>query len=202
MSRDAPKPPDEPRHRNAAATRAAILKSARAAFAEHGYDGAGVREIAAGAGVTAMLVNRYFGSKAALFAEVVVDTMGTPVITRKEVLTAPKAGEEIARALIGVTEKGETPLDGFLVLQRSLANPEASKISRTQIEKHYHKTMTETLAGPHAPERAALMLALVLGVQVMRQTISLNALAKAEPDELTALLTPLFQLLIEGPASG
>ena len=65
-----------PRPRNAAATREAILNSARAAFARAGYDGAGVREIAAGAGVTAMLVNRYFGSKEQLFAEVIADNDG------------------------------------------------------------------------------------------------------------------------------
>src|SRR5262252_9033329 len=66
------------RPRNAAKTRAAILTSARQAFARAGYDGAGVREIAEGAGVTAMLVNRYFGSKERLFAEVVADTMAAP----------------------------------------------------------------------------------------------------------------------------
>jgi AcrR family transcriptional regulator len=50
-----------PRARNAAATRQAILQSALVAFTQHGYDGVGVREIARAAGVTAMLVNRYFG---------------------------------------------------------------------------------------------------------------------------------------------
>ena len=60
----------EKRTRNAAATRAAILGSARAAFVRSGYDGAGLREIAETAGVTAMMVNRYFGSKQLLFAEV------------------------------------------------------------------------------------------------------------------------------------
>ena len=68
------------RPRNAAATRAAILNSARQAFARAGYDGVGVREIAEGAGVTAMLVNRYFGSKEQLFAEVVAEIMTRPII--------------------------------------------------------------------------------------------------------------------------
>ena len=44
MARTQPRPA---RQRNAAATRAAILQSARRAFARAGYDGAGVREIAA-----------------------------------------------------------------------------------------------------------------------------------------------------------
>ena len=70
-----PSPPPA-RRRNAAATREAILASARRAFARAGYDGAGVREIAAGAGVTAMLVNRYFGSKEQLFAEAIAASIG------------------------------------------------------------------------------------------------------------------------------
>ena len=64
-------PSAQPRPRNAAATRAAILQSAIEHFAGAGYDGAGVRQIAKDAGVTAMLVNRYFGSKEQLFAEAV-----------------------------------------------------------------------------------------------------------------------------------
>ena len=59
------------RKRDAAATREAILKAATLRFATQGYERAGAREIAADAGVTAALVNRYFGSKEALFAEVI-----------------------------------------------------------------------------------------------------------------------------------
>src|ERR1700738_370402 len=65
-------PVDQPKRlRNAVATREAILHSALAAFSHHGYDGIGVREIAQAAGVTAVLVNRYFGSKEELFAAAV-----------------------------------------------------------------------------------------------------------------------------------
>src|SRR5258708_11597591 len=102
------------RRRNAAATREAILISARRAFARSGYDGAGVREIAAGAGVTAMLVNRYFGSKEKLFAEVCADTMRDPVILSAENLAATDFAAAFAEALVRVTAPGETPLDGFL----------------------------------------------------------------------------------------
>src|SRR5258706_11761494 len=102
------------RRRNAAATREAILASARQAFARAGYDGAGVREIAAGAGVTAMLVNRYFGSKEQLFAEVIAATMAAPTILTKEILESATRGEDIAAALIQLTRTGAAPLEGFL----------------------------------------------------------------------------------------
>src|SRR3954451_9050975 len=59
------------RKRDAVATRDAILEAATRRFAAEGYERAGAREIAADAGVTAALVNRNFGSKEGLFAEVI-----------------------------------------------------------------------------------------------------------------------------------
>src|SRR5262249_33807030 len=106
------------RRRNAAATREAILISARRAFAQSGYDGVGVRETARGAGVTAMLVNRYFGSKEGLFAEVVAETMRTPVILT-EFVNSGMHGDAFASALVELTEPGATPLDGFLIMVHS-----------------------------------------------------------------------------------
>src|SRR5215471_9974646 len=113
------------RRRNAAETRRAILASARKAFARAGYDGVGVREIAAGAGVTAMLVNRYFGSKENLFAEVAADTMRDPVILSAENLAQSDLAAALARSLVEVTTPGATPLDGFLILLHSASSPRA-----------------------------------------------------------------------------
>jgi len=185
------------RPRDADATRAAILASARRAFAAHGYDGAGVREIAAGAGVTAMLVNRYFGSKSKLFAKAVAATMAEPIILADENLHGSGRATEMARALVAVTTPGATPLEGFQMLLRSAASESAAKIGRAEIDKRYQKLLTESLRGPRAAERAALVFALVAGVQFMRQSLELPALTKATPACLTALLTPLFEELLE-----
>src|ERR1700674_218497 len=191
------RPTTPARRRNAAATREAILTSARAAFARAGYDGAGVREIANGAGVTAMLVNRYFGSKEQLFAEVVAQTMASPTILTQETLTSPNPGEQMAASLLNITKSGATPLDGFLIMLHSASSERAAEISRHQIEQHHQKTMRDALTGELAPERAALVLALVAGVQVMRQMIGLSALAEAEPADLIQILAPMFQQLID-----
>ena len=58
-----------PRRRDAEATRKAILEAAKIHFARSGYDGAYLRDIAVDAGVDAALINRYFGGKEGLFAE-------------------------------------------------------------------------------------------------------------------------------------
>ena len=191
-------PAASPRRRNAAATREAILASARQAFAQAGYDGVGVREIAAGAGVTAMLVNRYFGSKEQLFAEVIAATMAEPTILTPDNLRSANLAETIAKALIGITNTGDMPLEGFQIMLRSASSRRAAEIGREQIERGHQRTMAMTLAGDLAPQRAALVLALVAGVQVMRQMIGLSALADAKPEVLVTLLAPLFQQLVDG----
>lgn len=57
----------EPSHRNAGATRARILESAELEFAEHGFDGVSVRQIALRAEVPVALINYHFGSKDGLY---------------------------------------------------------------------------------------------------------------------------------------
>lgn len=187
-----------PRPRDAAATRAAILASARKAFSAQGYDGAGVREIAAGAGVTAMLVNRYFGSKEKLFAEAVAETMENPIILSEANLSAPDRARAMAKALVAITTPGDTPLDGLLILLHSAPSKAATRIARAEIDKRNQKRLSGALDGPHAAERAALVFALVSGLQFMRQSLELPALKAASPATLTALLTPLFAQLVDG----
>lgn len=186
------------RPRNADATRRAILTSARRAFARAGYDGAGLRQIAADAGVTAMMVNRYFGSKEQLFAAVIAEVMTAPIILTPDNLASSALGAALAAGLVNQTQAGATPLDGFLIMLHSASSRRAAEIGRAQIEQHYHRQLTAALRGKLAPQRAALVLSLVAGVQVMRQMIGLSALAEAKPAALISILAPIFQQLVDG----
>ena len=159
-----------------------------------------MREIANGAGVTAMLINRYFGSKERLFAEVMAETMASPSILTEKILTSTTPGEDLAAALVERTEADMTPLDGFLITLHSASSKRAALIGRMQLEKHHQKAMTSALTGELAPQRAAMILSLIAGFQVMRQMISLSALAKAKPETLVKILGPVFQQLVDaGP---
>lgn len=198
-----PKPaktPVEPRRRDAAATRQAILKSARKAFAAHGYDGAGLREIAANAGVTAMLVNRYFGSKEGLFEAAIDDAMSDASVIRKGMPDLDSLGAYLAAGVLETTRPDVTPLDGSLMMVRSgsTTNPRVIEIGRKQIEKMHLKTLAAALGGDNAAERAALILSLIAGVQVMRQMIHLTPLAKTSPATLQKILAPVIQQLADG----
>jgi AcrR family transcriptional regulator len=187
-----------PRRRNAVATREAILASAREAFSRAGYDGVGVREIAAGAGVTAMMVNRYFGSKEQLFAAVLALTSAQPTILTSKNLQSEELGKIIAATLVEITKMVDTPLEGFQIMLRSASSARAAEIGREAIENGHLALLAKAMGGELAPQRAALALSLVAGVQIMRQMIGLSALAEAKPDVLVKLLTPLFQQLVDG----
>lgn len=69
---------DEPitsRKRDAARTKATILRSAVAEFAQNGPAGTRVDEVAIRAGVNKSLIYQYFGSKQELYAEVLTDVL-------------------------------------------------------------------------------------------------------------------------------
>ena len=190
--------PAPKRQRNAAATREAILQSARQAFAKAGYDGAGVREIANGAGVTAMLVNRYFGSKEQLFAEAVAESMATTGVLAPRIASGDISGKALATILVGITKADAAPLEGFQIMLRSASSESAAKIGREQLERHHQKHIAAALPGPLAEQRAGVMLSLIAGFQVMRQMLELRALAKADTGALVKVLAPLFDQLLKG----
>src|SRR5207247_6116076 len=187
------RPPE--RRRNAAATRQAILHSARLAFTRSGYDGVGVREIAQAAGVTAMLVNRYFGSKQQLFEEVVEVTLSAPGILTNKVTEhsrdASTLGREVAIALVARKAPEVTPMDGFLILLRSAANEQAARILREKFAQNLAKPLATLLPGSRTVERAAMFLGVIAGFQVMRQIVGISGLAEAEPSDLRLACGPL-----------
>lgn len=74
----------------AADTRAALIEAARTLFAEQGYDGASVRAITGRAGANLAAVTYHFGSKEALYHEVVASMMH-PI--RDRILEVARGGE-------------------------------------------------------------------------------------------------------------
>lgn len=195
-SKEAPK-----RQRNAMATRQAILDSARLAFTRFGYDGVGVREIAKNAGVTAMLVNRYFGSKEKLFEEVVEVTLSGPGILNaitKQDSDPAKLSQELAARLIAKSVPGPAP-DGILILLRSAANKQAAKILRENAVR-YLKPVADQLKGDSPEMRAAMLLSIISGFQLMRQIIALPGLAEADLAGLATQLEALVRSLADDTA--
>jgi AcrR family transcriptional regulator len=194
------------RRRDAVATREAILTAAVVEFTEHGYARAGVRQIAERAGVTAMMINRYFGSKEGLFAEAVNRSFGPPTIVGDERLGLTRA---MAHTLAERTASDAERLDPFLLMLRSASDPDAVDIVREGIETQVGARFAGLLDGPEADVRAQLGLALAAGTWLLRAVIGTGALAEADTDRLADLLADMLAPITretgdapgEGPAA-
>jgi AcrR family transcriptional regulator len=183
-----------PRPRNAAATRTAILDSAIRHFARAGYDGVGVREIAGDAGVTAMLVNRYFGSKEQLFVDAVETSFAPPAVIGAD---AESLVHDAAEALVERTSPDADPLEPFLIMLRSVSNPRAVEIVRDAIERHVGTRLAGQLPESGRQLRTDLMLSVIAGVMLMRRVIGTRGLD--EPETLQRVLEAVFAAIVETP---
>jgi AcrR family transcriptional regulator len=184
------------RPRNAAVTRQAILESAIRHFARAGYDGVGVREIAADAGVTAMLVNRYFGSKEQLFAEAVETSFAVPTLIAAE---SDALARDAATALVARTDPDAEPLEPFLIMLKSVSNPRAVDIVRNAIARHVGRRLSRQLLEPGRHIRTDVMLSITTGMLLMRRVIATRALNEAVPDQLVNVLDAVFTAIVETP---
>jgi AcrR family transcriptional regulator len=187
-----------PKHRprNAAATREAILGSAIRNFARAGYDGVGVREIANDAGVTAMMVNRYFGSKEHLFAEAVEVSFTPPAVIASE---SDSIAHDTAVTLVERTDPDAGPLEPFLIMLRSVSNPRAVEIVRDGIERHVGRRLARQLPESGRQIRNEVMLSVIAGVLLMRRVIVTRTLNDADPDQLEHVLEAVFAAVVETP---
>lgn len=81
--------------RDLAATRDVILAAAEACFAERGYDGASMQEIATAAGVSRGMPTYAFGSKRQLYEAVLGRALSKPRALAREVATEVQAGDPV-----------------------------------------------------------------------------------------------------------
>jgi len=177
------------RTRNAATTREAILQAARARFMQDGYDHAGLRAIAADAGVDPALICRYFGGKERLFAAVLASSGKDPM----EVLSGDRAtfGLRVARAILVESSRSPDRMAFVQLAIRSSTSPIASKLVHAQIEKQFALPFAEWIGGEHASRKAWLVGSILMGVAAMIAIGSVPTTGEADAD----LIDRLAQLL-------
>ncbi|WP_432520055.1 TetR family transcriptional regulator [Kineococcus sp. SYSU DK006] len=187
------------RRERAAATRAAILSAAREAFSERSYDDVGLREVAGRAGVTAAMVNRYFGTKQELFREAV----GTEDPTPPQLSSTPR--EEFGRELAALLVRGghaprpggpdAAPHDPLVLLLRSAGSATARPVLREYVERSVVPPLTACFGADDdaARERAVLVLALLLGTDVLGRMLGVAPL-----DPASAAGSPALERVLAG----
>ncbi|MQY06095.1 TetR/AcrR family transcriptional regulator [Actinomadura macrotermitis] len=184
---------DRPR-RDRQATRQRLLDAARDLFGELGYDGVSVRMIAAAANANVALVNRYFGSKAALFGEVLAEQS-----TLAQVIAGDRAGlpRRLAEHFVRQVRRG-APLPLTRMLDRSVGDPEIQQILGAHMERILIAPLTAQLGGgPDARARATLAATVVMGGGPIRRLLGLDDLRSVDPAALTGRLTRMFAAALD-----
>ncbi|MBB5867959.1 AcrR family transcriptional regulator [Allocatelliglobosispora scoriae] len=195
---------DEPaahRPRDAARTRQLLLDSARRRFAHDGYSATTVRDIADDAGVNVALISRYFGSKEGLFEACLVSATEELKRVAGTVSGASKVPDAIVKQVLGAAP-GELPNEVLMLLLRSSGDERAERM-RVGLLRTFTERLAST-AGWHADDpggddlmlRSQLVLALALGVTVLRATSGLEPLASATEEDLTGPMRDLVAALM------
>ena len=102
----------------AAERREQLIAIARRAFAERGFDGVSVEEIAARAAVSKPVVYEHFGGKEGLYAVVVDREVQELLGTMREALTATSQRMLLEQATYALLDYVEGSSDGFRILVR------------------------------------------------------------------------------------
>ena len=102
----------------AAERREQLIAIARGAFAERGFDGVSVEEIAARAAVSKPVVYEHFGGKEGLYAVVVDREVQQLLGTMREALTATSQRMLLEQATFALLDYVEGSSDGFRILVR------------------------------------------------------------------------------------
>jgi AcrR family transcriptional regulator len=180
---------EKPRARNAGETRSRLLVAAQQTFAEVGYSAAGVRQIAAAAGVDPALVMRYFGSKAGLYEAALGDAI--PDFPDLD-LSHEQFGERLTAKFI------ERFLDdrALAMIVLSAGDPEARAIGLRVMHEHGVKPLADWLGPPDAEARATRMIMLSTGFMFYTRQLPLMSPSEAVENSTSAWLADMLQKVI------
>ena len=183
------------RRRNPQASRAAILAAARTAFAERGYAGATIRDIASRAGVTHGLVVMHFVSKEQLFLAAVPGHRDLADVVAGELELLP---ERVAAAFVERMENDPADDPLIALVRSSSSNVDAAARLYAAMQENSVELYRDLLPGPDPAARVELLGALVIGVTFSRYIMRSGHLVEMNPEELREYLIPVLRTILLG----
>jgi AcrR family transcriptional regulator len=168
-------------------TKEKLVTVARQMFWARGFSNVSVRDITGAVGCDAALVSRYFGGKEGLF-EATLETLPD-----WDALSAPREDVlELAVATFTRAAKGHEPqASPFNMLLANVIDPVMAPRIRKIVQEDIADRLAAVLGGEAAAKQAAMLLAVLFGMSLMRKNFQLAALTDLEPEQLRALVTPV-----------
>nr|WP_319384125.1 TetR family transcriptional regulator [uncultured Roseibium sp.] len=179
-------------------TKEKLVAAARELFWTRGYSNVSVRDITGKAGVDAALVSRYFGGKQGLFEATLAEIPQWDALTAGSEELLAKAAESFAHPF----DPEADATNVFTMLLANVIDPEMGGMIRELVQVKLADPLTERIDGPDARERAALLLAVLFGVALMRKNFRLEGLADKSPEQLQAEIIRLGRVALEVERQG
>ncbi|TAP44639.1 TetR family transcriptional regulator [Arthrobacter sp. S39] len=188
------------RREGATESREHILATARRLFAEHGFDGTSLRQIAREASVDPAMIHHFFKGKDELFAlSVALPADPAQVLEGVDQHDPEHRAEAIVRAVLKLWE---SPAQHSLVafIRGTIGSKAKTLLLREVVTRTVISRIMAGVPGP--PEEVALRGSLVatqvVGVMLVRYVVRLEPLASASPEDVVRLVAPNVQRYLTG----
>lgn len=188
------------RREGATESREHILATARRLFAEHGFDGTSLRQIAREASVDPAMIHHFFKGKDELFAlSVALPADPAQVLEGVDQHDPEHRAEAIVRAVLKLWESpAQHSLVAFI---RGTIGSKAKTLLLREVATR--TVISRIMAGvPGPPEEVALrgnlVATQVVGVMLVRYVVRLEPLASASPEDVVRLVAPNVQRYLTG----
>ncbi|WP_314215222.1 TetR family transcriptional regulator [Pseudarthrobacter equi] len=202
-ARDSAAPLRRGRRGGSTASREHILKTARRMFADHGFEGTSLRQVARAAGVDPAMVHHFFSGKDELFALCVELPADPGQVLAGVADTDPGLrGELLVRAVLRLWEGPAQP--GLLAFLRGTLG---SKAKTAMLRDVVARTIiSRAMAGiPGTADEVALRGSLVatqmVGLMMVRYVVRLEPLASAASEDVVRSVAPNVQRYLTGTLS-
>ncbi|MEV6162372.1 TetR family transcriptional regulator [Streptomyces sp. NPDC052052] len=185
-------------------TRQAILAAARELFAEHGYDGASMRAIAAKAGVDTGLIRHFYGDKNGLITATLADRTSAPEQLAAALQGDPATvGERLAETYFDLWESPDSGPVVAAIFRSAVTSPKAMDLLRTFLgTAMQERVLSGTSSGgtddAQRVQGVALALSHLLGVAIARHVVKAPPLAEMPSAELVRAVAPAVQRYLTG----
>ena len=180
-------------------TKASVFDAARSTFAEHGFESATIRMIAAEAAVDPALVLHYFGSKEELFVAV-HELPFSPEEAEAAIFDGDLdgLGERIARFYLSALAVPDSP--AVSLLRAAATHTAAADMLKTFIEMTLMGPGLEIVKSPEARFRMSLVASHLLGVLFGRLILSMPELVTCDIEDIIRPLSDTFQRYLTDPS--
>lgn len=187
-------------------TKQAILAAAAEVFAEKGYDGASIRQIATSAEVDPALLHHYFGTKEQLFLETVRPPIDPAEVIPKIVVGGVDGlGERVAETFLSIWEHPVSGPRFEALLRGAFAGGVAGRLVReffaVQIVRRVADELEGAIPADEVPMRANLVATQLFGAAAVRYILKFDPIAAAPREEVVAALGPTIQRYLTGNLS-